>query len=147
MSRPTRRYVVAALLLALVALIVVPLAAAASHGNKPARHVAKPTIKGAEAGYFGNALSTRTVSVIVYTTLAPRAGNRVSVCLKGNTCKKAVGHDAKVAWYRADFNTPTLTMSSTVTFTAYASNSAGRTITKMTKPVLCIKDDGSTPQT
>ncbi len=147
MPRPARRYVLAALTLAVIALIVVPLAAAASHGKKAARHVAKPKIKGEEAGYFGNDLSTRTVSVIVYTNLGPRAGNKVSVCLRGNTCKKAVGHDAKLAWYRADFNTPTLTMSDHVTFTAYASDSAGRTKVKATKPVLCIKDDGSTPQT
>jgi hypothetical protein len=147
MSRPARRYVVAALSLAVLALIVVPLAAASSHGKRPARHVAKPTIKGEEAGYFGNELSTRTVSVIVYTTLQPGAGHKVSVCLRGNTCKKAVGHSAKLAWYRADFNTPTLTMSDSVTFTAYASNAAGKTKVTVTKPVLCIKDDGSTPQT
>ena len=87
------------------------------------------------------------MSVIVYTSLGPSSGNKVSVCLRGNTCKKAVGHDAKLAWYRADFNTPTLTMSDSVTFTAYASDAAGRTKVKVTKPVLCIKDDGSTPQT
>jgi hypothetical protein len=147
MSSSVRRYVMAAVALAVVALIVVPLAAASSHGNKPARQVAKPKIKGEEAGYFGNALSTRTVSVIVYTDLQPGAGHKVSVCLKGNTCKRAVGHSAKVAWYRADFNTPTKTMSDSVTFTAYASNSAGRTTVRATKPVLCIKNDGSTPQT
>jgi hypothetical protein len=147
MSRSARRYAAAALTLAVAALIVVPLAAASSHGKKSAHHVAQPKIKGEEAGYFGNELSTRTVSVIVYTTLQPGAGHKVSVCLRGNTCKKAVGHSAKVAWYRADFNTPTLTMSDSVTFTAYASNAAGRTKVTVTKPVLCIKDDGSTPQT
>jgi hypothetical protein len=147
MSRPARRYTAVALSLAVVALIVVPLAAAASHGSKPSSHVAKPKIKGSEAGYFGNALSTQTVSVIVYSNLGPSAGNRVSVCLRGNTCKKAVGHNAKLPWYRADFNTPTLTMSDSVTFTAYARDAAGRTTAKITKPVLCIKDDGSTPQT
>jgi hypothetical protein len=145
--RSARRYLAAAAALAVVALIVVPLAAASSHGQKPARHVAKPSIKGGEAGYFGNALTTQTVSVIVYTNLQPGAGHKVSVCLRGNTCKRAVGHSAKVAWYRADFKTPTLTMSDSVTFTAYASNAAGRTKVTVTKPVLCIKDDGSTPQT
>src|ERR1700753_3297489 len=147
MSRPARRYTAAAVSLAVVVLIVAPLAPASSHGKKAAPHLAKPKINGAEAGYFGNALTTKTVSVIVYTNLQPGAGHKVRGGRRGNTCKKAVGHSAKVAWYRADFNTPTLTMSDSVTFTAYASNAAGRTAAKMTKPVLCIKDDGSTPQT
>jgi hypothetical protein len=139
-----RRWGAAFLVLAALALIVVPLAFASS---RPAKHRAKPKIKNEEAGYFGSALTTRTVSVIVYTNLGPRAGVHVTVCMRGNACKKAVGHNAKLAWYRADFNTPQMTMSDHVTFTAYARNAAGRTKVTATKPVLCIKNDGSTPQT
>jgi hypothetical protein len=129
-----------------IALIVVPLAGASSHpAHVKAKH--KPKIKDEEAGYFGNANTTRTVSVLVYTNLGPRAGVHVTVCMRGNTCKKARGHNAKLAWYRADFNTPLMTMSNHVTFTAYASDAAGRTKVTVTKPVLCINNDGSTPQT
>jgi hypothetical protein len=39
-----------------------------------------------------------------------------------------------------------MTMSDHVTFTAYASDAAGRTKVTATKPVLCIKNDGSVPQ-
>jgi hypothetical protein len=143
MSTPRRRWVAAFLVFGALALIVVPLAFASS---RPAKHRAKPKIKNSEAGYFGSALTTRTVSVVVYTNMGPRAGVHVTVCLRGNTCKKAVGHNAKLDWYRADFNTPQMTMSDHVTFTAYASDAAGRTKVTATKPVLCIKNDGSTPQ-
>jgi hypothetical protein len=141
-----RRGGAALLVLAALELIVVPLAFASSPALHRA-HKAKPTIKAEEAGYFGSALTTRTVSVIVYTNRGPRAGVHVTVCMRGNTCKKAIGHNAKLAWYRADFNTRQMTMSDHVTFTAYASNAAGRTKVTATKPVLCIKNDGSTPQT
>jgi hypothetical protein len=144
MSLPRRRWGAALLAFAVLALIVTPLAIAASRHGK-ASH--KPKIKGEEAGYFGNALTTRTVSVFVYTNLGPRAGVHVTVCMRGNTCKKARGHNAKLPWYQADFNTRQMTMSDHVTFTAYAKNAAGRTKVKATKPVLCIKNDGSTPQT
>jgi hypothetical protein len=134
-----------AALAALAALVIAVPLATASSGTTKAK--TKPKIKTEEAGYFGNGLQTRTVSVIVYSNLGPRAGNRVTVCLKGNTCKKARGHDANLAWYRADFDTPTLTMADRVTFTAYASDAAGHTRVTVTKPVLCIKNNGSTPQT
>jgi hypothetical protein len=140
-----RRSGAALLVLAALALIAVPLAFASARTTK--HHRARPKIKNEEAGYFGSALTTRTVSVIVYTNLGPRAGVHVTVCMRGNACKKAVGHNAKLAWYRADFNTRQMTMSDHVTFTAYAKNAAGRTKVKATKPVLCIKNDGSTPQT
>jgi hypothetical protein len=138
-----RRSGAALLVPAILALIIAPLAFASTRTTK---HRAKPKIKTEEAGYFGSGLTTRTVSVFVYTNLGPRAGVHVTVCMKGNTCKKAAGHNAKLAWWRADFNTPQKTMSDTVTFTAYATNAAGRTKVTATKPVLCIKNDGSTPQ-
>jgi hypothetical protein len=133
-----------AIVLALTAVLlaVLPLATASSQPGKPG----KPKIKTEEAGYFGSGQSTRTVSVLVYTNLGPRAGVRVTVCMQGNTCKKAHGHNAKLAWYRADFNTRQMTMSDRVTFTAIASNAAGATKVTATKPVLCIRNDGSTPQ-
>ncbi len=137
----------AAVLLVLVAvLIAVPIAAASSGGAKakPGRP-SKPKIKAEEAGYFGNALTTHTVSVFIYSNLGPRAGVHVTVCLRGNTCKPAEGHNAKLAWYRADFKTPLMSMSNRVTFTAYASDAAGRTRVTATKPVLCIHNNGSTP--
>jgi hypothetical protein len=142
-----RRWGAAFLVLAALALLVVPLAFASSRTTTHKAHKGKPKIKATEAGYFGSALTTRSVSVFVYTNLGPRAGVHVTVCMRGNTCKKAVGHNAKLAWYRADFNTPQKTMSDTVTFTAYASDRAGRIKVTATKPVLCIKNDGSTPQT
>lgn len=135
----------AGLLLMLGALVAVVLVATASSGSAKAK--TKPRINADEAGYFGNGLKTRRVSVFVYSNFGPRAGNRVTVCLRGYTCKPAVGHDAKLAWYRADFNTPTMTMADRVTFTAYASDEAGRTKVTATKPILCIHNDGSTPET
>ena len=44
---------------------------------------AKPVIKGAEVGYFGSAVVTHQMSVFVYLSEGPSAGNRVTVCLVG----------------------------------------------------------------
>jgi hypothetical protein len=72
------------------------------------------------------------------------------VCLKDGRCKKAVGHHAPahstLAWYSATFSTPMLTMQDHLTFTAVAADAAGRSTVTVTKPVLCIKGAGSTPQ-
>jgi hypothetical protein len=104
----------------------------------------KPVIKGAEVGYFGPLSTTYRITVIVYSRSQPR-GTHVRVCVKG-VCRRAVGHRGPTAWYSASFRTPRLTMSNRVTFSAKIWNSAGTARKRLTRPVLCIKNDGSTPQ-
>jgi hypothetical protein len=107
----------------------------------------KPVIKGAEVGYFGGALVTHQLSVFVYLAGGPSAGNHVTVCL-GRVCKQAHGHNAKLAWYSASFKVRRgLHMGDSVTFAAVASNGTRRERIKVTGPLLCMHNDGSTPQT
>jgi hypothetical protein len=118
---------------------VLPLATAGARSSKPA-------IKTEEVGYFGSATITSQVSVFVYSNQGPRAGNRVTVCL-GGTCKTAKGHNARLAWYSASFTTRALHMGDSVSFTATAKNAAGQNKVSVTRPLLCMHNDGSTPQT
>lgn len=102
-------------------------------------------IRGAEVGYFGGATVTRTVSVFVYSDLGPSAGNRVTVCLAGK-CERARGHDAKLAWYSASFRTRGYRMGDRVTFTVTASDGSRRDTVRATHDLLCMHNNGSTPQ-
>jgi hypothetical protein len=141
-SRPRRAKVAAAGVLALFAAL--PLATAGAHARA---HVSKrPVIKTEEVGYFGSASVTNQVSVFVYSNLGPRAGNHVTICL-GGTCKAAKGHNARLAWYSASFSTQALHMGDPVKFTATARDRAGHARVSVTKPLLCMHNDGSTPQT
>jgi hypothetical protein len=119
--------------------VVLPLTTAGARSDKP-------LIKTEEVGYYGGAKVTHQVSVFVYSTLGPRAGTRITVCL-GGTCKTAKGHNASLAWYSASFSTRGLHMGDRVEFTATAKNSAGQSKVSVTKPLLCMHNDGSTPQT
>jgi hypothetical protein len=119
--------------------VVLPLTTAGARSNKP-------VIKTEEVGYFGSATVTHQVSVFVYSNLGPRAGTHVTVCL-GGTCKAAKGHNARLAWYSASFSTRGLHMGDSVKFSATAKNSAGQSKVSVTKPLLCMHNDGSTPQT
>jgi hypothetical protein len=130
--------VIVAVLCAGALFVVLPLTSA---GARPS----KPVIKTEEVGYFGSATVTHQVSVFVYSNLGPRAGNHVTVCL-GGKCKAAQGHNARLAWYSASFSTRGLHMGDAVKFTATAKNSAGQTSVSVTKPLLCMHNDGSTPQ-
>lgn len=107
--------------------------------------VSKPLIKGEEVGYFGGATVTHQVDVFVYSNLGPRAGNRVTVCLYGK-CEAARGHNASTAWYSAAFTTRGLRMGDPVKFSVVASNSAGRSSASVTRMLLCMHNNGSTPQ-
>jgi hypothetical protein len=117
--------------------------AATDHGRGAAGQAGDQT---EEVGYFGSARVTHQVSVFVYSNLGPRAGNHVTVCL-GGTCKAAKGHNAHLAWYSASFSTRGLHMGDAVKFTAIARSSAGQSRVSVTKPLLCMHNDGSTPQT
>ncbi len=140
----------------LVGAAAVPLVAAGSTSNhtgstshhigSTSKHEQKPAIKTAEVGYFGNDVVARELTVFVYSNLGPAAGNHVTVCL-GGKCEAAHGHNAKLAWYSASFNTAPLHMGDPVKFTATASNAAGRAKLAVTKGLLCMHNDGSTPQT
>jgi hypothetical protein len=131
-----RRKISTALLLALL-LAAVPAAVSA--------RTSKPVIKGEEAGYFGGATVTHQFSVFVYSNLGPNAGNQVRVCVQG-TCKSARGHSARLAWYSASFTTRGLRMGDPVKFSVDASTSAGSAHVTVTKPLLCMHNNGSTPQ-
>jgi hypothetical protein len=137
-----------ALLVAAVAAaaVIVPLASASANTAKPASK--KPAIRTEEVGYFGTALTTNSVSVFAYSNLGPKAGNRVTVCIKGGSCKRAQGHNAHLAWYSAGFTlSKTLRMGDPVTFTVTMSDGAGRSKVTVTKNLLCMHNNGSTPQT
>ena len=130
---------VVALVCAAALFVVLPLASAGASSNKP-------VIKTEEVGYYGGAKVTHQVIVFVYSNLGPRAGNHVTVCL-GGTCKAAKGHNARLAWYSASFSTRGLHMGDPVRFSATAKSSAGSSRVSVTKPLLCMHNDGSTPQT
>jgi hypothetical protein len=102
-------------------------------------------IKGAEVGYFGSATVTRTFSVFVYSNMGPRAGNRVTVCV-GGVCKHARGHDARLAWYSATFASAGLRMGDMVRYSATATDAAGATSRAFRSDLLCMHNNGSTPQ-
>jgi hypothetical protein len=131
----------------LIVAAAVPLVAAGSiPAHRPATAKQKPAIKTEEVGYFGNANVAHQVTVFVYSSLGPGAGNHVTVCL-GGKCEAARGHNAKLAWYSASFKTAPLAMGAAVRFTAIASDAAGRTRVTVTKGLLCMHNSGSTPQT
>ena len=123
--------------MAIVVTVVVPAAGSA--------RTVKPAIRGDEVGYFGTGLLAHRLSVFVYSSTQPRAGTRVTVCVKG-VCKRARGHGGRVAWYSASFRTSPLPMGAPVTFSAVVSSPAGRAGTKVTKGLLCMHNNGSTPQ-
>jgi len=126
-------------ILLLMALVGAALPAAAGARSS------KPAIKGEEVGYFGGATVTTRVTVFVYSNLEPSAGNKVTVCIRGK-CERALGHNAPTAWYSASFRTRALRMGDHVTFTAVASSSTGEAKVTVTKSLLCMHNNGSTPQ-
>jgi hypothetical protein len=126
-------------LLCIVFFAVAALPAATSAGT------ISPLIKGEEVGYFGTGLMAHHLSVFVYSGSQPRR-TRVRVCVKG-VCKTAIGHAGRTAWYSASFTTRPLPMGAHVTFSATVSSRAKRATTKVTKPLLCMHNNGSTPQT
>jgi F0F1-type ATP synthase beta subunit len=128
------------LLIPFVAFVVaaaLPTAAAARY---------TPLVKGAEVGYFGGATVTNTVDVFVYSKLGPAAGNRVTVCLAGR-CESARGHNASLAWYSASFRTRAYRMGDQVTFTVMATDGTRHARVRITHSLLCMHNNGSTPQT
>jgi hypothetical protein len=126
------------LAIATAALSLAAVAPAAAAGSAP-------LIKGAEAGFFGGGMYTHTVDVFVYSDLGPAAGNHVTVCLAGR-CTRARGHNARLAWYSASFRTRQYEMGEPVSFTVQASDGARHTSVRMTRGVLCMHNNGSTPQ-
>lgn len=106
---------------------------------------ARPHIRTAEVGYFGGATVTHTIEVFVYSNLGPSAGNHVTVCVAG-VCKRAHGHNARLAWFHATFHSEGLQMGQSVTFTATAANAAGHSSRTFTSSLLCMHNNGSTPQ-
>lgn len=102
-------------------------------------------IKGAEVGYFGGATVTHTVDVFVYSDLGPAAGNHITVCLNGH-CQRARGHNARLAWYSAAFRTRGYRMGDRVTFSVLASDDGKQTQVRVTHDLLCMHNNGSTPQ-
>ena len=126
------------------AVLLAALATVALPANAATR-AAKPRIMGTEVGYFGGAVVTHQVSVFVYAKPGPRSGNRVTVCL-GGVCERARGHNARTAWYTASFDTRALRMGDPVGYTVIASDSGGRAKITVTTDLLCMHNDGSTPQ-
>ncbi|MGH2857363.1 MAG: hypothetical protein ACRDMJ_07740 [Solirubrobacteraceae bacterium] len=136
-----------ALASAVVAVAMVSAPAALLAPAAVARAARAPVINTTEAGYFGSATVTRRISVFVYSKQGPSAGTRVTVCLDG-VCRRARGHDARLAWYQATFELRHgLRMWDPVRFTATATDSAGSVRVRVEKPLLCLHNDGSTPQT
>lgn len=135
------KILVVILALAAALAAVLPTGAAARR-----QHARRPRIRTEEVGYFGTALVTRSVSVFVYTSTGPAAGTRVTVCLGGH-CERAKGHNARLSWYQANFSTRSLRMGDPVSFSATATNAAGRARVRVTKGLLCMHNNGSTPQT
>ncbi len=121
---------------ALAAAAALP-ATAAAHSN---------LIKSEEVGYFGSATITHAVDVFVYSNVGPAAGNRVTVCLAGR-CERARGHNASLAWYSASFRTRGYRMGEQVTFTVTASDGTRHARVDVTHGLLCMHNNGSTPQT
>jgi hypothetical protein len=126
-------------LLVLAAFVVAAIPAAT------AAQTSEPTIRADEVGYFGNLLSTRQFDVFVYSRSQPRAGTHVTICVTG-VCKKAKGHNGALAWYMASFTTKKIPMWAPITYSAVMSNKTGRTSTKVTRELLCIHNDGTTPE-
>ncbi len=126
------------LVVVMLTLTVVGPAAASAAGPSA-------LLKGEEVGYFGGATVTRTVSVFVYSRMGPTAGNRVTVCLQG-TCKLAQGHNARLAWYSVSFRTRALRMGDAVRFSVIAKAGARQSRLSVTRDLLCMHNNGSTPQ-
>ena len=126
--------------------VVVMAAALAAATAARTTKTTKPAIQAVEVGYFGSGLVAHRIDVFVYSNSEPRAGTHVTVCVKG-VCEKARGHSGKPAWYSASFSSQPLPMGAPVTFSAVASNSAGKTKKMVTKGLLCMHNNGSTPQT
>ena len=124
----------------LIVLALIGLTASAASAA-----AASPLIRGEEVGYFGGATVTHTVSVFVYSNLGPAAGNRVTVCLEG-TCHRARGHNAHLAWYSASFRTRGLRMGERVQLTVLASDGSRQSRVSVTRDLLCMHNNGSTPQ-
>lgn len=102
-------------------------------------------IKGEEVGYFGGATVTHTVDIFVYSSLGPAAGNHVTVCLAGR-CERARGHNASLAWYSASFRTRGYRMGNQIIFTVTASDGPRHVRVQVTQGLLCMHNNGSTPQ-
>jgi hypothetical protein len=128
----------------LLTVLLVAIVAGALPSATAARS-SRPVIKGEEVGYFGGAAVTRRIDVFVYSNLGPSAGNHVTVCLK-RRCEHARGHNADTAWYSASFKTTGLRMGDPVAFTAVASDAGGSATVAVTKSLLCMHNNGSTPQ-
>ena len=127
-------------------LVLAGFVAALALPGAASAHTPGPRIKGVEVGYFGSATITYSLSVFVYSNLGPAAGNHVRICVRG-TCKTARGHNAKLDWYSASFSTRGLRMGESVRFGVVASDGAGTTRATVTKPLLCMHNNGSIPQT
>jgi hypothetical protein len=128
--------------------IFLALALVLTAGALPAEaagRAVKPVIKTEEVGYFGGATVTHRVDVFVYSDLGPSAGNRVTVCLAGH-CERAQGHNARLAWYHAIFRTRGFRMGDPIRFVVTATDAAGQATVKVTRDLLCMHNDGSTPQ-
>jgi hypothetical protein len=134
----TRKQISLVVLAVLLAVIALPAVTSARTG--------KPVIKDDEVGYFGSANYATNISVFVYSNMGPRQGNRVTVCYRG-TCEAATGHNARLNWYQASFPSPKLAMGAPVAYKVIAKDSGGRVSTSVTKGLLCMHNDGSTPQT
>jgi len=128
--------------------LLIAFAALAATTTLPAAAVGRSNslIKGEEVGYFGGATVTHTVDVFVYSDLGPAAGNHVTVCLAGR-CQPARGHSASLAWYSASFRTRGYRMGDRVTFTVRASDGPRHVRVQVTHGLLCMHNNGSTPQT
>ncbi len=120
-------------------LVLIGVLAAGADAAQPS------LVKGEEVGYFGGATVTHTVSVFVYSKLGPTAGNRIIVCLEGK-CQRAHGHNARLSWYAATFRTQGLRMGDSVSFTVLASDGARQSRVQVDQPLLCMHNNGSTPQ-
>jgi hypothetical protein len=125
-------------LIATVGVLLVAIPAATS------ARATRPRINYNEVGYFGNANVAHEISVFVYSHQGPGV-DHVTVCYRGH-CEAAVGHNASLSWYQASFSSPPLRMGHPVTYTIIARNSAGKTRRTVTKGLLCMHNDGSTPQ-
>lgn len=128
-----------------VSVLLLAALAAAMTPSAVAARAAKPSIRGVEVGYFGGATVTRRVSVFVYPNLGPSAGDEVTVCLEGR-CEQARGHARPAPWYAAAFRTRGLRMGDPIKFAVIASDAAGHTKLAVTRDLLCMHNDGSTPQ-
>lgn len=134
MTIPYRR-----ICLALAVLVAGALPAGAGAAGTPA------LIKAEEVGYFGSATVTHSLTVFVYSNVGPAAGNHITVCHAGK-CEPAHGHNASLAWYAATFKIRGLRMGDTVRFTVHASDGARQSQAQVSDQLLCMHNNGSTPQ-